>query len=145
MNGHHYNRSHGHGYGHGNYGKGHGGYCTCPQCGYSVRHEAGVPCNTVICPNCNTSLVRSDTQGENNMSNQNKSSEEMKSNPEPNVRKIQYPKVVAEKCTGCQQCISFCPRDAIVLKDGKAFVETENCSNCRVCIRVCPEGAITLE
>jgi electron transfer flavoprotein alpha subunit len=46
-----------------------------------------------------------------------------------------------EKCKGCEECLSSCPFDAIVLKEGKAFIN-EYCQVCMACINVCPEGAI---
>ena len=49
--------------------------------------------------------------------------------------------VIREKCTGCGECLPSCPYEAIVLKDGKAFI-TEYCQACMTCLNVCPEGAI---
>ncbi len=46
-----------------------------------------------------------------------------------------------EKCTGCEECLSSCPFEAIVIKDGKAFIN-EYCQACMSCISICPEGAI---
>jgi electron transfer flavoprotein alpha subunit len=46
-----------------------------------------------------------------------------------------------EKCTGCETCLASCPFDAIVMKEGKAFIN-EYCNYCKTCISVCPEGAI---
>jgi electron transfer flavoprotein alpha subunit len=46
-----------------------------------------------------------------------------------------------EKCKGCEECLSSCPFDAIVFKEGKAFIN-EYCQVCMACINVCPEGAI---
>jgi electron transfer flavoprotein alpha subunit len=46
-----------------------------------------------------------------------------------------------DKCTGCEDCISSCPYDAIVIRDGKAFIN-EYCDFCKACLSVCPEGAI---
>jgi electron transfer flavoprotein alpha subunit len=46
-----------------------------------------------------------------------------------------------DKCTGCETCLSSCPFDAIVVKEGKAEI-TEFCQLCRACLSVCPEGAI---
>lgn len=46
-----------------------------------------------------------------------------------------------DKCTGCEECLASCPFDAIVIKDGKAFIN-EYCQVCMACISVCPEGAI---
>ncbi|MCD6127501.1 MAG: hypothetical protein J7J21_03895 [Methanomicrobia archaeon] len=39
-------------------GMGPGGECVCPQCGYTVQHQAGTPCNTMKCPKCGIPLVR---------------------------------------------------------------------------------------
>jgi hypothetical protein len=39
-------------------GRGPGGYCVCKKCGYRVEHQPGVPCSTLICPNCKTPLTR---------------------------------------------------------------------------------------
>src|SRR5512143_1646149 len=50
-------------------------------------------------------------------------------------------KVIKDKCTGCEACLSSCPFDAIVMKGGKAEI-TELCQMCRSCLSVCPEGAI---
>ncbi len=50
-------------------------------------------------------------------------------------------RVNKDKCTGCETCLSSCPYDAIIVKDGKADI-TELCQLCRSCLSVCPEGAI---
>ncbi|MEO5357210.1 MAG: FAD-binding protein [Nitrospirae bacterium YQR-1] len=50
-------------------------------------------------------------------------------------------KVDRELCTSCETCIASCPYEAIVLRQGKAFVN-EYCQICRICLSVCPEGAI---
>jgi len=39
-------------------GGGPGGYCVCPECGYKISHESGVPCSTLKCPECKINLVR---------------------------------------------------------------------------------------
>ncbi|MBI5099273.1 MAG: 4Fe-4S binding protein [Nitrospirae bacterium] len=49
--------------------------------------------------------------------------------------------VRVDKCTGCETCLTSCPFDAIVMKEGKAFIN-EYCNYCKTCISVCPEGAI---
>ncbi len=46
-----------------------------------------------------------------------------------------------DKCKGCEECLASCPFDAIVMKEGKAFIN-EYCQVCMACISVCPEGAI---
>jgi len=49
--------------------------------------------------------------------------------------------VKVDKCTACETCLTSCPFDAIVMKEGKAFIN-EYCNYCKTCISVCPEGAI---
>src|SRR4030067_915111 len=49
--------------------------------------------------------------------------------------------VRVDKGTGCETCLTSCPFDAIVMKEGKAFIN-EYCNYCKTCISVCPEGAI---
>lgn len=46
-----------------------------------------------------------------------------------------------ERCTGCGQCVDSCPFTAIVMQEGRAFIN-EYCQFCRACISICPEGAI---
>ncbi len=46
-----------------------------------------------------------------------------------------------DKCTGCEECLSSCPFEAIIIKDDKAFIN-EYCNACKACLSVCPEGAI---
>ena len=52
-----------------------------------------------------------------------------------------------EKCTGCGECTSSCPLDAISLneeQDGKACIDSDICGECGACIDVCPVSAISL-
>jgi len=39
-------------------GLGPGGFCVCPGCGNKIQHTPGVPCATVNCPKCGTSMAR---------------------------------------------------------------------------------------
>ncbi len=34
------------------------GNCVCPNCGSTVPHQRGVPCNNVNCPKCGAKMVR---------------------------------------------------------------------------------------
>ena len=48
---------------------------------------------------------------------------------------------------GCQNCLAqscqqVCPRDAIVFKNGRSFIETEKCIKCGKCAAACPYNAI---
>jgi len=38
--------------------KGPGGDCVCPQCGFKVEHQRGVPCVSRKCPQCGTFMIR---------------------------------------------------------------------------------------
>lgn len=147
MNAHHHNKGNHQGSGQGQHGKSEGGYCICTQCGYSVNHQYGIPCKSLFCPECKIVLVRSETPG--NKPQGIKTADEQKPVPEVkpafNIRKILYPKVIAEKCTACGICIDICPTKTIVLENNKAFVEIDNCRNCKMCMRVCPENAFILE
>jgi len=130
-----------HGAGRGQQGKGDGGFCVCPQCGYSTRHEAGIPCKTVFCPDCNVSMHRRETPGKTSGINQEPVKD---TEPETAKSKTQFPKVVPEKCTACGICIDICPSGAIVMENGKAFIKTDHCRNCMACIKACPEEAIII-
>ncbi len=52
--------------------------------------------------------------------------------------------VVRERyCKGCNICVAFCPKQVLVLKDGKVFPERpELCIGCRMCELRCPDFAI---
>lgn len=39
-------------------GAGPGGNCICPGCGHKIPHEKGIPCYSLNCPTCGTSMVR---------------------------------------------------------------------------------------
>ena len=54
------------------------------------------------------------------------------------------PAVAVEGCTGCGRCASLCPRSAIILEGGKAWVDPEVCTGCGACL-ACPEGAMDLD
>jgi Na+-translocating ferredoxin:NAD+ oxidoreductase subunit B len=130
------------------YGKGFGlqkgdkGYCVCSQCGYSVPHQKGVPCQTVVCPHCNIPMLRTQAPGRDPVIVQKNGRVEK---PDTPVQKVRYPKVVDEMCTACGACIEVCPQNCIVLEEGKAFVKNELCNNCHLCVKSCPENAFILE
>lgn len=42
----------------GGYGKGPGGECYCPNCGYKEAHQRGIPCFTKKCPKCESPMTR---------------------------------------------------------------------------------------
>ncbi|MDD3321961.1 MAG: 4Fe-4S binding protein [Paludibacter sp.] len=119
------------------------GVCSCPKCNYSVTHQRGVPCTTLICPNCNIPLVRQD-KSENSKSNNSNNSNNINKQQVPNkTTKIKdFPKIDTELCIGCGTCVDKCPSEAIHMEDGKAKITIANCKKCRACVSVCPVGAI---
>ncbi len=58
-----------------------------------------------------------------------------------------YFHVVREKyCKGCGICVAFCPKQLLVLKNGKVFPERpEICIGCRMCEFRCPDFAIEVK
>jgi hypothetical protein len=42
----------------GGFAAGPGGLCVCPKCGKTLPHQAGVPCNTLQCPDCKIAMTR---------------------------------------------------------------------------------------
>ena len=39
-------------------GQGVGGFCICPHCGEKQAHERGVPCRSVSCSKCKSTMIR---------------------------------------------------------------------------------------
>ena len=52
------------------------------------------------------------------------------------------PEVLNESCKYCQKCIKWCPEEAIIEKDGKAYIMTEKCIGCGECLAVCRFDAV---
>mgnify|MGYP001769092157 CR=1 FL=1 len=129
------------GKGHGGRKQGNTGYCKCPQCGYSEKHQAGVPCKSVYCPDCKISLERKENTMQENK-DQTAIPQEVKISGED--KRVLFPQVIPENCTACGACIDVCPAATIVLRDGKAFVINDFCRNCRICLRVCRFNAFKL-
>lgn len=55
------------------------------------------------------------------------------------------PQVAADKCVFCQKCIKWCPEDAIVEQENKAFIVSEKCIGCGECLAVCRFDAVTYD
>ena len=58
-----------------------------------------------------------------------------------------YFHLIREKyCKGCGICVAFCPKQLLVLKNGKVFPERpEICIGCRMCEFRCPDYAIEVK
>lgn len=50
----------------------------------------------------------------------------------------------SEKCTGCGQCATICPVEAVQISDGPPLIDTQWCIGCGVCAGVCPAEAVVL-
>jgi uncharacterized protein (DUF362 family)/NAD-dependent dihydropyrimidine dehydrogenase PreA subunit len=55
------------------------------------------------------------------------------------------PKVIPEKCTGCQDCLAACPAQTIRMTGDRAWVEEAGCIHCLCCHEVCLHRAIRLK
>ena len=44
-------------------------------------------------------------------------------------------------CTGCINCIKYCPTQAIRVQNGKAKINPKFCVDCGRCLRYCPHHA----
>ena len=49
---------------------------------------------------------------------------------------------IGEKCTLCKKCFIWCPVDAIIEREEKAFIVEEKCIGCGECLAVCNFDAV---
>lgn len=54
------------------------------------------------------------------------------------------PVVSQNKCTGCGECVIWCPAKAIKLTEKKAYINPEECLGCGECVATCRTGAIEI-
>lgn len=52
------------------------------------------------------------------------------------------PFVKIEKCTACAECIKSCPKEAILIKNKKAYIDPAKCIGCASCIAACAQNAV---
>lgn len=55
------------------------------------------------------------------------------------------PEVKSATCMFCKKCLQWCPVDAIVERDEKAFIVREKCIGCGECLAVCRFDAISFD
>lgn len=53
------------------------------------------------------------------------------------------PSIKKNKCTGCSECIKWCPQDAIAIEDNIAAINKNFCIGCGECYAVCRFDAVT--
>ncbi len=54
------------------------------------------------------------------------------------------PTITEEKCTKCQQCVKWCPEDAILIKGESSVIDHEKCIGCGECVVTCRNKAIKI-
>ncbi|MBN2801025.1 MAG: DUF362 domain-containing protein [Deltaproteobacteria bacterium] len=59
------------------------------------------------------------------------------------IHRAGTPSVVAARCVGCEVCVSSCPRSAVEMVDGRAWIDPERCGSCGDCVSLCRQGAIS--
>lgn len=52
------------------------------------------------------------------------------------------PTISQEKCIKCQQCIKWCPENAIIIKAESSVIDHEKCIGCGECVVTCRNKAI---
>ena len=54
------------------------------------------------------------------------------------------PKINPKKCRNCGTCFDYCPENAIIEREGKAYIDSRKCIGCGECLVVCPAGAVKI-
>lgn len=52
------------------------------------------------------------------------------------------PEIMAELCSRCRQCVTWCPEQAITMTDDSAIINTDKCIGCGECLAVCRFDAV---
>ena len=55
------------------------------------------------------------------------------------------PKINAEECTACGNCVDACPVECITIVEDVAKINAEECTDCGTCIEECSLDAISEE
>lgn len=51
----------------------------------------------------------------------------------------------SNECSGCGECATICPVEAVQMKDGVPIIDRDWCIGCGVCATVCPTNAVVLK
>ena len=60
-----------------------------------------------------------------------------------NEKRMPYPAVIQETCTGCGKCLKICPCKTMAMKENRVMIHYENCIRCYCCHELCPARAVT--
>ena len=52
---------------------------------------------------------------------------------------------ISDACVNCGTCVSDCPVEAIIEKDGNHSIDPDKCIDCGACVASCPTEAISAE
>lgn len=57
---------------------------------------------------------------------------------------IQTRYTATDACRGCvaQRCVNACPKAAVEMRNGRAWIDPDRCVNCGLCMKACPYSAI---
>ena len=56
------------------------------------------------------------------------------------------PKVNADECTGCEECLEACSADVFEMRNSKsAPINKKDCVGCLSCVEICEREAIKVE
>jgi uncharacterized Fe-S center protein len=55
-----------------------------------------------------------------------------------------HPRINPKSCTNCGLCLDYCPSQAIIQKEGSAFIIDDRCIGCGECLVVCKVGAVKM-
>jgi dissimilatory sulfite reductase (desulfoviridin) alpha/beta subunit len=52
------------------------------------------------------------------------------------------PEITDQECSACGACVDSCKERAVVLRDGRPFLDLSRCLSCGQCARVCSTGTL---
>lgn len=66
--------------------------------------------------------------------------------PADHYKSNYYSQVDAKSCTGCEECLEWCPIGAITMsEDQVAVINLDRCMGCGLCVIICPVKSISLQ